>query len=148
MDKKIDTVLVVFSATSIHRELAMRALDVAEQNNAKLIILSVRDKKVAEKVAKMTKNHGFLGEKVVEKLKEDIVKDRDDVISKRLGTVEDEAQRRGIDFEIVRAKGNLVENVIKTAQTYSAGIILIEDTGKIVGELKKKVSCDVMSFIR
>ena len=68
---KIDTVLVAFSATSIHRKLVMRALDVAEKNNAKLIILSVRDKNIAEKVAKMTKNHGFLGEKVVEKLKEE-----------------------------------------------------------------------------
>ena len=96
---KIETVLVAFSATSIHWKLAMRALDVAEQNNAKLIILSVRDKKVAENVAKFTKNHGFLGERVVEKLKEDIVKDRDEVISRRLNILENEAEKRDIFFE-------------------------------------------------
>lgn len=143
MDKKIDTVLVAFSATSIHRELAMRALDVAEQNNAKLIILSVRDKKVAENVARMTKNHGFLGEKVVEKLKEDIVKDRDEVISRRLKTVEEEAQRRGIVFETVRVKGDFVENVVKVEKKYGVDIILMGNMGKNVGETKEKVSCEI-----
>lgn len=143
MDKKIDTVLVVFSATSIHKELAMRALDMAEQNNAKLIILSVRDKKVAENVAKMTKNHGFLGEKIVAKLKEDIVKDRNEVISRRLGTVEKEAQKRGIAFETVRVKGDFVENVIETIRRYKADNILVEDLGRKIDEIKKKSECEV-----
>ena len=144
MNKKIDTVLVAFSATSIHKELVMRALEIAEQNNAKLIILSVRDKKIAEKVARMTKNHGFLGEKVVEKLKEDIVKDRDEVISRRLGTMEKEAKTRGIDFEIVQVKGNLVENVVNVVGKYSVDVILLEDMGKILDEIKKNVNCDVL----
>ncbi len=116
---KINTVLVAFSATSIHRKLAMRALDIAEQNNAKLIILSVRDKRVAERVAKVTKNHGFLGEKVVEKLKGDIIKDRDEMISKRLGMLENEAEKRGIVFETVLVKGNLVEKIIETVNKYA-----------------------------
>ena len=144
MDKKIDTVLVVFSATSIHRELAMRALDVAEQNNAKLIILSVRDQNIAEKVAKMTKNHGFLGEKVVEKLKEDIVKDRDEVISRRLEVVEKDAKKRGISFETVRAKGDFIKKVVDAAEKRGVDVILMEDMGKMMNELKEKVSCDVL----
>ena len=144
MDKKIDTVLVVFSATSIHKELAMQALDMTKQNNAKLIILSVRDKKVAESVAKMTKNHGFLGERVVEKLKEDIVKDRNDLISRRLGTVEKEAQKRGIAFETVRVKGDFVEKVANAAEDHEVDIILMEDMGKKVDNMNRKVSCKII----
>ena len=144
MDKKIDTVLVVFSATSIHRKLAMRALDVAEQNNAKLIILSIRDKMVAEKVAKMTKNQGFLGERVVEKLKEDIIKDRDEVISRKLGAVGKEAKMRDIVFETMRMKGNLIENVVNTSKEYAVDIILVGDMGTKIDQLIQNVSCNVV----
>ena len=143
MDKKIDTVLVVFSGTSIHKELTMRALDAAEQNNAKLIILSVRDKNVAENVARMTKNHGFLGEKVVEKLREDIVKDRDDVISKRLGILEKDAEDRGVVFETVRMKGDFVEKVAEVVEGYEVDIVLIDDMGKKVDEVERKLSCEI-----
>ena len=144
MDKKIDTVLVVFSATLIHRELAMRALDVAEQNNARLIILSVRDKNIAEKVTKMTMNHGFLGKNVVDKLKEDIVKDRNEMISRKLKTVEKEAQRRGIAFETVRVKGDFVEELLKITERYLIDVLLLDNKGKL-DELKKTVQFDIIS---
>ena len=143
---KINTVLVAFSATSIHKELAMRALDVAEQNNAKMIILSVRDKKVAEKVAKMTKDQGFLGEKVVEKLKMDIIKDRNHLISKRLSMLENEAEKREIVFETVRVKGNFVEKVIETANKYGVDTLLLDDIGKKIDGIKENVSCAIMRF--
>jgi len=141
---KIDTVLVAFSATSIHRKLAMRALDVAAKNNAKLIILSVRNKNIAEKVAKMTKNHGFLGEKVVGKLKEDIIKDRDDVISKRLNVLKTEAGDRNIVFETVRVKGSFIEKIVDAAEEYAVDIILVEDMGKKIYQLMESVSCDIV----
>ena len=141
---KINTVLVAFSATSIHRKLAMRALDMAEQNNAKLILLSVRDKNVAEKVAKMTKDQGFLGEKVVEKLKEDIIKDRNEVISKRLGMLEKEAEKLGIDFETVIVKGNFVEKVIETVNKYGVDALLLDDTGKKIDAIEENISCAIV----
>ena len=143
MDKKIDTVLVVFSATSIHKELAMQALDMTKQNNAKLIILSVRDKKVAESVAKMTKNHGFLGERVVETSKKKLVSPIP-LISRRLGTVEKEAQKRGIAFETVRVKGDFVEKVANAAEDHEVDIILMEDMGKKVDNMNRKVSCKII----
>jgi nucleotide-binding universal stress UspA family protein len=141
---KINTVLVAFSAISIHKELAMRALDVAEQNNAKLIILSVRDKKVAEKVAKMTKDQGFLGEKVVEKLKGDIIMDRNRLISRKLSMLENEAEKREIVFETVRVKGNFVENVIETVNKYGVDVLLLDDIGKKIDKIKENISCDIV----
>ena len=141
---KIDTVLVAFSATSIHRELAMRAIDAAEQNNAKLIILSVRDKKVAEKVAKMAKNQGFLGKSVVEKLKGDIIKDRDEVIARRLGMLEKEAEERGIVFETMRLKGDFVGNVIDVVKKCGADVLLLENIGTKADEIKKTILCKVI----
>lgn len=141
---KVDTVMVAFSATSIHKKLAMHALDVAVRNNAKLVILNIRDKNIAEKVARVTKNHGFLGEKLVEKLKEDIIKDRDKVISKRLAMLENEAEDRGIIFETVQAKGDFVENVVNTAEKYDIDVILLEDAGKKIDKLKQNVGSVVV----
>ena len=136
---KVDTVMVAFSATSIHKKLAMQALDVAVRNNAKLVILNIRDKNIAEKVARVTKNHGFLGEKLVEKLKEDIIKDRDKVISKRLAMLENKAEDRGIIFETVQVKGDFVENVVNIAEKYDTDVILLEDVGKKIDKLKQNV---------
>lgn len=138
--KEINTVLVAFSATSIHRELAKAALDMAEENNARLIILNVRNKNVAEKVARVTKNHGFLGRDVVEKLAADIKKDRDELIAHRLGKVEEEASRRGIEFESVKVKGDFVENVREAAEKYMVDVVLIDSSGSKLEEMKGKVS--------
>jgi len=143
---KVDTVLVAFSATSIHKKLAMQALDVAVRNNAKLVILNIRDKNIAEKVARVTKNHGFLGEKLVEKLKEDIIKDRDKVISKRLAMLENKAEDKGIIFETIQVKGDFVENVVNTAEKYNIDIILLEDAGKKIDKLKQNVGSVVVVF--
>lgn len=141
--RNINKVMVAFSATSIPDKLAMCALDLAVKNNASLIILSVRDKNIAEKVASLAHNYGFLGEKIVEKLKADIKIDRDGIISKRLARLEKETEKRGISFEIIRVKGLFVEEVIEAAQRYNADTLLIEDLGKITDELKKKATCDV-----
>lgn len=122
---EINTVLVAFSATSIHRNLAKAALDMAEEQNARLIILNVRDKNMAEKVARISKDKGFLGRDIVEKLAADIKKDRDELIAQRLTRVEEEAVKRGIEFETVKVKGDFVEQVIEAAEMYGADVVLI-----------------------
>ncbi len=136
-DDMTDTVLVAFSATSIHTKLAKAALDMAEENNAKLIILSVRDQNMAEKVARMTKDHGFMGRAVVEKLALDIKKDRNELIRQRLGKVEQGALDRGIEFETVSVKGEFAEQVLKAAKECSADVVLIDNKNKKIGILIK-----------
>ena len=141
---QINNIIVAFSATSIHKKLAMYALDYAARNKAKLFILEIRDKNIAEKVAKLAHNHGFLGEKVVEKLKADIKADRDELISKRLKQMEKESEKRGIKFETITVKGSFIEEIIQAACKYKIDAILMEDMGKASGELKKNAPCEVI----
>jgi nucleotide-binding universal stress UspA family protein len=145
--KKKTELLVAFSATAIHKELAMLALDLAAKDNAKLIILNVRDRNIAEKVAQLTHDRGFLGEKVVERLKADIKADREEIISKRLAKLEKEAEKRGIAFETIRVKGPFVEMVVEVAQRYNADAILVEKRGKIADDLKKNAPCEVIAVV-
>ena len=139
---EINTVLVAFSATSIHRNLAKAAFDMAEEKGARLIILNVRDKNMAEKVARVTKDHGFLGRDVVEKLAADIKRDRDELITQRLNRVEEEAGKRGIDFETVKVKGDFVEQVIETAGMYGADVVFTA-SGSAAGRLRDETDMNV-----
>jgi len=143
--EKINTVLVAFSATSIHRNLAKASLDMAEEKNARLIILNVRDRNMAEKVARITKEKGFLGRAVAEKLAADIKRDRDHLISQRLAMVEEEAAKRGIDFETVMVKGDFVEQVIEAAQGYGVDVVMVASSS-IVNNIEKKIDAKVYSF--
>lgn len=140
-------ILVAFSATSIHKKLAMQALDLAAKDKADLIILSVRDMNIAEKVARLTHDLGFLGEKVVERLEIDINADREEVISKRLAKLEKEAEKRGISFETIRVKGPFVETVVEVIQRYNVDTILVEKRAKIVTDLKKNAPCEVIAVV-
>jgi len=140
-------ILVAFSATSIHKKLAMQALDLAAKEKADLIILSVRDMNIAEKVARLTHDLGFLGEKVVERLEVDINADREEVIAKRLAKLEKEAEKRGISFETIRVKGPFVETVVEVIQRYNVDTILIEKRAKIVTDLKKNAPCEVIAVV-
>lgn len=140
-------ILVAFSATSINKKLAMQALDLAANDKADLIILSVRDMNIAEKVARLTHDLGFLGEKVVERLEVDINADREEVISKRLAKLEKEAEKRGISFETIRVKGPFVESVVEVIQRYNVAMILVEKRAKIVDDLKKNAPCEVIAVV-
>ena len=141
-------ILVAFSATSINKKLAMQALDLAANDKADLIILSVRDMNIAEKVARLTHDLGFLGEKVVERLEVDINADREEVISKRLARLEKEAEKRGIAFETIRVKGPFVESVVEVIQRcHNVDTILIEKRAKIVDDLKKNAPCEVIAVV-
>ena len=141
-------ILVAFSATSIHKKMAMQALDLAANDKTDLIILSVRDMNIAEKVARLTHDLGFLGEKVVERLEVDINADREEVISKRLARLENEAEKRGIAFETIRVKGPFVESVVEVIQRcHNVDTILIEKRAKIVDDLKKNAPCEVIAVV-
>ena len=140
-------ILVAFSATSINKKLAMQALDLAAKDKADLIILSVRDMNIAEKVARLTHDLGFLGEKVVDRLEVDINADREEVISKRLAKLEKEAEKRGIAFETIRVKGPFVESVVEVIQSYNVDTILVEKRAKIVDDLKKNAPCEVIAVV-
>lgn len=140
-------ILVAFSATSIHKKLAMQALDLAAKDKADLIILSVRDMNIAEKVARLTHDLGFLGEKVVDRLEVDIDADREEVISKRLARLEKVAEERGISFETIRVKGPFVESVVEVIQRYNVDTILVEKRAKIVDDLKKNAPCEVIAVV-
>ncbi|MEZ5335101.1 MAG: universal stress protein [Methanolobus sp.] len=140
---EINTILVGFSATSIHRKQAREAIILARDNKARLIILSVRDQNVSQMVANITKDRGFLGRDVVKKLAEDIKKDRDDLIEHRLAMVETEAAKRDIDFKTLKVKGDFEKCVPFYAKKFAADLIIVDASNKSLSQLSKSCNCEI-----
>lgn len=122
----MENVMVVFSSTDIAETLIERALGLATDKQARLIILDVRDRDMSEKVGELTENIGFMGEKVVSSLKKQISQGRCDVIYKKLSILEDAAIKEDIPYEIVVERGPFIESILKVAKTKKVTTIICQ----------------------
>jgi nucleotide-binding universal stress UspA family protein len=122
----MENVMVVFSSTDIAKKLIDRAIRLARDKKARLIILDVRDREMSEKVGELTENIGFMGEKVVRSLKKQISHGRCDVIYKKLSILEDAAKKEGIPYDIVVERGPFIESILRVAKTKKVKTIICQ----------------------
>src|SRR3990172_5290589 len=101
--------MVVFSSTDISEKLVDRAVLLAKDRHARLIILYLMDRAMADRVADFTEDVGFMGEKVVSVLRKEISQERCDVIFQRLSIIEEKAKKNNIPYEIAVEKGPFIE---------------------------------------
>ena len=116
--------MVVFSSTDISEKLVDRAVLLAKDRHARLIILDVRDRAMADRVADFTEDVGFMGEKVVSMLRKEISQERCDVIFQRLSIIEEKAKKNNIPYEIAVEKGPFIESVLKVARRKNVKTII------------------------
>ena len=116
--------MVVFSSTDISEKLVDRAVTLAKDRDARLIILDVRDRAMADRVADFTEDVGFMGEKVVSVLRKEISQERCDVIFQRLSIIEEKAKKNNIPYEIAVEKGPFIESVVKVARRKNVKTII------------------------
>jgi nucleotide-binding universal stress UspA family protein len=122
----MENVMVVFSSTDIAEKLIKRALSLARDKQARLIILDVRDQEMSERVGELTENIGFMGDKVVRSLKKQISHGRCDMIYKKLSILEDAAKKEEIPYEIVVERGPFIESILRVAKTKKVKIIICQ----------------------
>ncbi len=127
----MENILVAFSSTEIPENLIEYSVRLAKKKGAKLIILDVRDKKMGERVAELTENVGFMGEKVVDVLAREITHSRCSVIYKRISSLEALANENKIPHEIIVAKGPFMESVFKTAEQKNVKTIILHRKEKL-----------------
>jgi nucleotide-binding universal stress UspA family protein len=132
----MNNIMVVFSSTDIPKKLIDRSIKLAKERDGKLIILDVRDKVMGERVADITENLGFMGDKVVRTLRKQITQERCDVIFKKLSVVEDLAKKNNIPYEIIVEKGSFEKGVHKIARAKDVNLIIAQKSDKIPGSWK------------
>lgn len=125
----MNTIMVVFSATSISERIAAFAIDKAQQENAKLILCDVRDKDISRKVSEMTGKIGFMGSEVVEQLRGEIKKERDWLIRKELKRIEKLAGEKGVEVEIDILKGPSADEILKIAKSKQVSTLIVQKRG-------------------
>ena len=118
--------MVVFSSTDISEKLVDRAVTLAKDRDARLIILDVRDRAMADRVADFTEDVGFMGEKVVSMLRKEISQERCDVIFQRLSIIEEKAKKNNVPYEIAVEKGPFIEGVLKVAKKKNVKTIICQ----------------------
>lgn len=128
----MENVMVVFSSTTIPENLVDRSIDLARERNARLIILDVRNKAMSEKVAALTENLGFMGEKVVSRLEKEISHERCGVIYKRLSMIEKKAKKNNVPYEIIVAKGPFIKNIVKVAKSKKVKTIICQRRERVL----------------
>ncbi len=127
----MENIMVVFSSTDIPDQLVEKALKLAGEKKAKLIILDIRDKAMSEKVADLTENIGFMGEKVVGALRKEISHGRCEVIYRKLSFLEERAQKEKIPYEIVVKKGSFGRRIGEVAESKDVKTIICQKSDRI-----------------
>ena len=122
----METIMVVFSATSITKKVAKFAIETAAQEKAKLLLLDVRDRDMSRKVSELTGDMGFMGSKVVDQLKNAIKKQRETIIKKALREIEEEAKQRGVEIEVDILKGPSADKIIRIAKARGVSKMIIQ----------------------
>ncbi len=122
----MNNIMVVFSSTDVPEGLVDQSLALAEKKNSRLIILDVRDREMSQRVAELAGNVGFMGEKVVGRLKKEISNERCDIIYRKISIIEEKAREQGIPYEIVVERGPFAKSIIKVAKKYNVRTILCQ----------------------
>jgi nucleotide-binding universal stress UspA family protein len=122
----MDTVMVVFSATSISEKIARFAIDRASKENARLLLLDVRDRDISRKVSQMTGDTGFMGSKVVDQLQKAIKDQRGRLIKEALKRIEEQAREKGVEIEVEVLKGPSADKIIKMAKSKGVSTLIIQ----------------------
>ncbi|MGA1869137.1 MAG: universal stress protein [bacterium] len=119
-------IMVAFSATTIHYEVAQFAIQKAKEENAELVLLSIRDQNVSKKVSRMLGDTSFLGQTVIEKLQKQIKEERGQLIMRELRKIKQEAEKQGIHTEIATIKGAFADNIFSIAEARNISTLIIE----------------------
>jgi len=122
----METIMVVFSATSISEKVANFAIDRAVKENARLVLLDVRDRDISRKVSQMAGDMGFMGSKVINQLQKEIKDQRGKLIKKALLRIEEQAREKGVEIEVEVLKGPSADKIIKIAKDKGVSTLIVQ----------------------
>lgn len=126
MEKTVETIMVVFSATQISDEIAGYAIETAIKRKARLIVLDVREANMSGRVGRMMNDVSFLGKKVLDQLREQIKEKRGEMIIKALQSIRQKAQEKGVETEFIVVKGPSVDNIMRLAKEKKVSTIIVQ----------------------
>lgn len=149
----MENILLILSTTRKSNKCIKEAIEVAQKEDSKLIILFVVDYEVPEKIFDKLNEEGWLGGKPTEKLFNAVLDEYSVQGKSKISEIEKIAKSKGVHYKSVIKKGNFLKEVLVVVEKEEISLILVTKRkrsslsrfvfGSVVAELKKKVKCKI-----
>ena len=153
MAENIKKILLLISTTRESEKSVKKALEVAESNQAELLILFVLDDELSQEVVGRVSEEGWFGGKPSERLQNAILKEYFGYGNRKIKEIEDIAKERGIKYRSISARGKFAEVALRVIQHEQVDLIIVTRRrrsvlsrfifGSPVADLKKQSNVEI-----
>lgn len=119
-------VMVVFSSVTMSKKLAECAIETARRNRSTLLIVEIRSRRVPHRVATMMHESGFIGREVVDRLEEDISKERQEHLDRTMDDLKSRAEAEGIPTESMTLQKASIRRIVDIARRKNVRVLIAE----------------------
>lgn len=120
------TVLAVFSSTEFEENVFRRAVELAAERGARLVLLDVRHLRRADRLKDSLASSTYLGGDALEELRASVERQRGRAVRRALEEFARRARARGLAVETVTVKGGYADSVLAVAREVSAHTVVME----------------------
>ena len=149
----MDKILLILSTTRKSNKCVKEALDIANKENARLIILFVVDYEVPQKILDKLTEEGWIGKKPTENLFNAVLDEYSIQGKDKIAEIKVMAKGRGINCKSIIRKGKFLDVALSVVEAEKVNLIMVTRRkrsglsrfiyGSAVAELKKIAGCEV-----
>ena len=118
--------MAVFCDSQFDVTVFEHALRAAHEHDASIVLLDVRHRHTAFHLQKLLSSQGILGRRTVERLKQTVADQRDEMIRRMLGEMKLRAESEGLGVDIREAQGDFYEAVARVTAETEASLVVIQ----------------------
>ncbi len=149
----MDKILLILSTTRKSNKCVKEAVEIACEENAKLIILFVVDYEVPQKILDKLTEEGWIGGKPTENLFNAVLDEYSIQGKDKISEIEEMAKNKGVHYKSIVRKGKFVDETLAVIEAEKVNLIMVTRRkrsglsrfifGSAVAELKEKVKCEI-----
>jgi nucleotide-binding universal stress UspA family protein len=148
----MDKILLILSTTRKSNKCIKEAVDIANREKAKLVILFVVDYEVPQKIFDSLTEEGWIGGKTTENLFNAVLDEYSIQGKEKILEIEEAAKSKGVDYKSIIKRGTFLDVTLSVAEKEQVNLILVTRRkrsrlsrfffGSAVAELREKATCE------
>ncbi len=147
-------ILLLLSTSRQSSKSVTTALDVAEREQAELIILFILDQELPQNIIEQLSQEGWIGGKAADDLRQSILNEYLAQGKSKINEIEQQAMERSIPYRSICCQGQLMDTALKVSKRERVDLIIVNQRkrsslsrfifGSPAAELKEKAGCEVL----
>jgi nucleotide-binding universal stress UspA family protein len=148
----MDKILLILSTTRKSNKCIKEAVDIANKEKAKLVILFVVDYEVPQKIFDSLTEEGWIGGKTTENFFNAVLDEYSIQGKEKILEIEEAAKSNGVDYKSIIKRGTFLDVALSVAEKEQVNLILVTRRkrsrlsrfffGSAVAELREKATCE------